>query len=80
LWWTFARPLPSPWRCLAAAPRPRLAWTFARPLDPRWQIADPLALTREPGSGALHLLRGREELVSLLRPEDWDALVALTRE
>ncbi|HEY0135534.1 MAG TPA: hypothetical protein VGB85_15725, partial [Nannocystis sp.] len=37
------------------APRPRLSWTFDHPLDPHWRIDDPMALAREPGTGALHM-------------------------
>ena len=60
------------------AARPELALRFDRPLDPAWRIADPLALAREPGTGALSLETTPNTVIAEL-PLAWDGgSVALT--
>ena len=60
------------------ADRPTLALRFDRPLDPAWRIADPLALAREPGVGALSLRTSPRRALAEL-PLAWDGgSVALT--
>ena len=64
----------------AAAVRPELPLRFDRPLDPAWRIADPLALTRDPGSRDLTLRTSTERVLAEL-PLEWDGgSVALTAD